>query len=520
MCTGLALANVVLSSRAFGVARSGRDIRNLKEVTVPILAARRVPDVVTAISGDRTLDAQVAELFANERMGSAAQASCVVVRQEGRTLLARNPTTPVIPASTMKLMVASTVLRELDPDSRFITEVRSAAAPTDGSVAGDVFFIGGGDPLLATKPYLATFSRQPQIATSLEQLADDVVAAGVKQINGSIVGHDRRYDDLRRVPTWKANYTTDGEVGPISALSVNDSFVASVTTTKKRATRAVWKGASEPPADAARVLTALLVERGVVVTGEPRSATVSESLPSNVIAQIASPPLSEIVGEMLSESDNNTAESLLKELAFSSTGLGTTAVGAEFMKASFEKRGYPIDQLTFVDGSGLDRSNRVTCAVMVGSIEESISLFRDLLPIAGTSGTLSNRMKGDEIRGKLRAKTGTLNGVSALVGEVDIGGGRTLDFALVLNELTPGVPGVATGDALSIAVSQYPQVSAKSPTLDVAAIEPYPFVTTDLGSPKRLPIADTSTGSDSTVTVSTVTTSTSPADSTTTSVTP
>ncbi len=515
LSTALALVNVAVMSRTFGVSPAGRDIRNLNELKINLLSARRIPDLVAGVGGDRVIDARVRELFQNERMGAAAsKASCVVVRQDGRTILAKNPATPVLPASTMKLILASTLLSELDPAAPFVTQVRAAAPAKDGVLNGDLFFVGGGDPLLATKPYLDTFSRQPQIATSMETLADDIVKAGVKQITGSIVGHDRRYDDQRSVASWKQSYTASGEIGPISALSVNDSFVvtAGARTTRRRAAaaRPVWKAAVDPPAEAAAVLTALLTERGVTIVGEARSATAQDSLPTEVIAEIASPPLSEVVGEMLSESDNNTAESLLKELAFQKRGLGTTASGVELEKASLKRRGYPIDDVVLIDGSGLDRANRVTCAILVGAVEESIDTIRDLLPVAGLSGTLSGRMKGDEIKGRVRAKTGTLDGVSSLAGEVDIAGGRTLDFAMVLNELSPGVQGVATGDELAIALSKYPQLSPKDArdaaglsaqlaTAEVKTMEPFPYRAQARASgsvgPAGLPRADTSTGS-------------------------
>jgi serine-type D-Ala-D-Ala carboxypeptidase/endopeptidase (penicillin-binding protein 4) len=515
-CTAVALADVVLLSRAFGVPKSGRDTRNLSQVKANLLSARRTPDMVAGAAGDQVVSARVQELFGNERMGTATASSCTVVRQDGRTLMARNANVPVIPASTMKLIVASTVLTELDPATQFITEVRARTGPTAGVLQGDLYFIGGGDPLLATSPYLSTFSRQPQIATPLETLADDIVAAGVMTITGSIIGHDRRYDDLRSVPTWKSSYLTQGEVGPISALSVNDSFVVSdraaakakavpaVTdgsTTKKKIVRPVWKAATDPGAQAAAVLGDLLVERGVTISGEPRSSLATESLPPLLVAQIASPPLRDIVGQMLSESDNNTAESLVKELAFNTSGLGSTVGGTAEMKASLERRGYPTGQLTLVDGSGLDRGNRVTCAVLVGAVEESIEFIRQLLPVSGTSGTLSGRMKSDEIKGKVRAKTGTLNGVSALAGEVDVGGGRTVDFAMVLNDLPPGVLGVATGDELAIALSRYPQLAPKtvenaagrtpvSPTAAVNELEPYPYAR-GARPEQPLPVVDT-----------------------------
>ncbi len=502
---GTAAANTVLLTRGFGEAPDGVDTRNLRELSVNLLSARRAPDIIAGVGGDRVLDARMAELFLNERMGTAASSSCIVVRQDGRTVLARNPNLAVLPASTMKLILASTVLTELDPNSRFVTEAKAATQPVNGVLSGDLYFVGGGDPLLATENYLSTFVRQPQIATPLEQLVDDIVKTGVKEINGSVVGHDRRYDDLRSVPSWKPSYLTQGEVGPISALSVNDSFIVTTASTRRRTRQPVWKAAEDPPSQAAAVLTSMLKARGIKIAGEPRTAEPTESVPSEILATLSSPALGEIVGQMLSESDNNTAESLLKELAYSKKELGTTADGIEVMKESLQKRGYPIGDLTLVDGSGLDRSNRVTCSVLIGAVEESISQIRKLLPVSGTSGTLSARMKGPEVLGKVRAKTGSLNGVSALAGEVDLLDGRTLNFAMVLNELPDGSPGVATGDEVAIALSRYPQVAPKTAknaagrepltaTAEVKEMEPYAYRAPKNPAVLALPKGDTTSG--------------------------
>src|SRR5690606_7760656 len=103
------------------------------------------------------------------------------------------------------------------------TVVRGAA-PVDGVVTGDLHLVGGGDPVLATNPYADRFPRQPQLRTDIESLADAVVAAGVRRVEGSVVGDESRYDAQRYVAGWPGRYLDQNVVGPLSALSVNDSF--------------------------------------------------------------------------------------------------------------------------------------------------------------------------------------------------------------------------------------------------------------------------------------------------------
>jgi serine-type D-Ala-D-Ala carboxypeptidase/endopeptidase (penicillin-binding protein 4) len=143
---------------------------------------------------------------------------------------------------------------------------------------------------------------------------------------------------------------------------------------------------------------------------------------------------------------------------------GTTAGGLEVVRAVLTEEGINPADLTLVDGSGLDRGNKVTCMALVQAIEVAPESLRTLLPVGGESGTLAARMKADGVRGKVRAKTGTLNGVSALVGDIETQGAGRVEFAMVLNELPPGVPGVATGDELAVAVAAYPQYLPTPPT--------------------------------------------------------
>ena len=186
-----------------------------------------------------------------------APGSCLVVAVDGTPVFDDAGATSVIPASNMKLVTAAVALEVLGAEHRFTTEVRADAPPAGGVVAGDLYLVGGGDPVLGTEPYVAAAAAQvtyPQpYVTPLEALADQIVAAGVRQITGSVLGDDSRYDAERFVPSWPASYATSREAGPLGALLVNDGGRRSHPA-QRRLTRRV-RGAA--------VLTQLLRERGV-----------------------------------------------------------------------------------------------------------------------------------------------------------------------------------------------------------------------------------------------------------------
>jgi D-alanyl-D-alanine carboxypeptidase/D-alanyl-D-alanine-endopeptidase (penicillin-binding protein 4) len=173
-----------------------------------------------------------------------------------------------------------------------------------------------------------------------------------------------------------------------------------------------------------------------------------------IVASTQSIPLLDVVAEMLSESDNMTAETLLKNVGVAGSGSGSTASGAAALRRSLALGGATEKELAALkmdDGSGLSRDDRASCRLLLGAIRDQ-PLDGPLvkgLAVMGESGTLKERLRNSPARGKVLAKTGTLNGVSALVGLARGDDGVTRRFALVLNGLTSGADGLRTGDALA-----------------------------------------------------------------------
>ncbi|MDQ6910441.1 MAG: D-alanyl-D-alanine carboxypeptidase/D-alanyl-D-alanine-endopeptidase, partial [Actinomycetota bacterium] len=396
----------------------------------PVLSLRRVPALVSRAVGDAKLRKALDSLTRDPALGGATDQSCLSVRDtHGRTLYTKNSGSPLIPASNLKLLTATAALDRLGAEFRYTTELKAPAAPgPDGAIGGDLWLVGSGDPLLGTADFAAVagYQRRPRLTTSLEALADKAVAAGLRRVDGRIVGDETRYDAQRYVPTWSPTYIRDSEVGPLSALTVNGGFVR-------------WDppvlAAPDPPANAASVLTGLLRARGVTIAGDGASGRAAEG--SVTVAALSSPPVIDILGVMLRESDNTAAELIVKELGTRFGGSGTTAAGVEVIRGAIGSLGAPTTGFAAVDGSGLDRSDRVSCDLLQATLAKSGDqgpIGRDL-PTAGRDGTLAKRFVGTPAAGRVRAKTGSLRGVIGLSGWVTADGGRLVQFSLLANEL-------------------------------------------------------------------------------------
>ncbi|MEZ5180593.1 MAG: D-alanyl-D-alanine carboxypeptidase [Acidimicrobiales bacterium] len=180
-----------------------------------------------------------------------------------------------------------------------------------------------------------------------------------------------------------------------------------------------WCGCS-PPGNPPRL------DRGGSGTA-PRGATA--------LAGVDSPPVSDLVDEMLLRSDNHIAEQLLKELGVVAEGRGETAAGARAVAAWTASVGAATPGSVVVDGSGLDPTNATSCQGLVAALDAlgPDGVVGRGLPVAGRTGTLAGRFAATAAAGRLRAKTGTLDDVRALAGFVELPEGGTATFAFVAN---------------------------------------------------------------------------------------
>ncbi|CAB4940351.1 unannotated protein [freshwater metagenome] len=200
--------------------------------------------------------------------------------------------------------------------------------------------------------------------------------------------------------------------------------------------------------------------RGIRVTGAARSGRAPATTVE--VARVTA-NLGDIVIEMLGQSDNFTAESLTKELGFKVGGEGSTAAGVAATRDILAKAGLPLDNVSIVDGSGLDRSNRLTCTLLAAVLERlgAASDIAKALPVAGKSGTLAERFVGSAAAGRIRAKTGSLRNSRALAGFADAGAAsdqRTLTFAYIANQTNLNIDAnLKVQDQLGLGLVSYPQ---------------------------------------------------------------
>lgn len=376
-----------------------------------LLSARRTPTVLSVTMRTGRVVRAIQSFVPAVPVGG-----CLSVSWKGQVIAEKAVTEPLVPASTMKVLTASAALEVLGKDHVFETAVHGTIDGSGG--VASLYLVGGGDPVLVSADYPPTERYPTMSGTSLEQLADAIVAAGVKSV-GTIIGVDNRYDAERYVAQWDPSLR-GVEGGPIGALLVNDGVV--VGETVKR----------DDPAIAAAVQFAkLLKQRAVAVQADPRHDVLPADTPR--IAAVQSQPLPAILAEMLTNSDNNTAELLLKEMGLAKKNSGSTAAGSGVVAEVLKSRGLEPGSVV-VDGSGLSRENRISCATLTAILLREVGSFPEMMAVAGVSGTLREALQEENIKGRLSGKTGTLSDVKALAGYVATGADEPVVFAMILNK--------------------------------------------------------------------------------------
>jgi serine-type D-Ala-D-Ala carboxypeptidase/endopeptidase (penicillin-binding protein 4) len=345
--------------------------------------------------------------------------SCLKVVTDSKTIVNVNTNRALIPGSNIKLLTGAVALDVLGPERKYSTKMLGVVA---GSVVrGDLWLIGGGDPLLTTRLYPLTEKYPTITPTDVEKLVDALIALGVTAIEGSVVGDESLYDVERYVPSW-GDGIRSVEAGPLGALMINDG---AVTGSPIKPTN--------PALAAAIEFTSLLASRGIAVRDAPEVGIASSNTP--LIASLESVSIREVVTEMLVNSDNNTAELLVKEIGRVSRGSATRIDGLNVIASKIAEWGLPGEGVALLDGSGLDRTNYLTCEVLAQLLvrDGQSGLVTTALATAGKTGTLRDVFLSGPGSGTMRAKTGTLNGVKSLTGMFPLDDGRSTVFALIMN---------------------------------------------------------------------------------------
>jgi D-alanyl-D-alanine carboxypeptidase/D-alanyl-D-alanine-endopeptidase (penicillin-binding protein 4) len=362
----------------------------------------------------------------------------------GELLFGRSQAQPATPASTDKLLTAAAVLDAYGPDHRITTSV------VQGSNPQEIMLVGAGDPFLTTKRE----GKGDTAAASLAELADgaaeylkrEAQTGGEVPVQPavSLVFNDNLFSGPRTAPSWPSTYVSSGLVSPITALMVDGGG-----------------GSSDPSLAAAQAFATLLRERGIAVAAVPKRTS---STGGERIAATTSAPLNIGVGYTLAASDNTAAEVLAHLAGVKHGGSGSFAGGVAAVNQTLTNLGVSSSGVRLVDGSGLSRDNEIPAEV-IGQVLNKAATAASAsmwpiaygIPIAGFTGTLTDRFTTPAAlpgRGEVRAKTGTLTGVSALAGLVTDASGDLLTFVFMAPQASDVLKTQAVWDAASSSLAQ------------------------------------------------------------------
>ncbi len=340
------------------------------------------------------LQARLARALRVPHVAPAQSAAVALDLTSGSVLYAQNPARSLAPASNEKLPLTYAALVTLGPTYRIETDVLGEGEQDGTIFNGALVLKGNGDPTLSS--------------AGLRSLAAQVRAYGIRSVTDGIVGDETWFDARRTVAGWKPRFFIE-ESPPLSALIVNRARVGRYVT-------------RTPALAAATAFRDALRAAGVTVEGTIRLGRVDDfSIP---IAQIDSPPLATIIRFMDRQSDNFTAEMLLKQLGAVELDRGTSSAGASVVMEALAEAGVPMAGVRVVDGSGLSRLDRLTANALAALLQVAWSdpnvrpAFLAALPVAGVNGTLEDRLRKPPARGRVLAKTGTTSDASALSGYV------------------------------------------------------------------------------------------------------
>lgn len=330
-----------------------------------------------------------------------------------------------VPASTAKVLTALAALSALGGERTLPTTVLQPEP-------GRLVLVAGGDMMLAEQAGdPAAVMGHAGLADLAAQVARSLALAGTTSV--SLAFDDTLFTGAAIHPSWKPSDVAAGYVAAVAPMAVQ---VAKTDPAEEYPARY-----PDPAADAAARFAALLTAQGVTVSTPVRGRAPEGS---TEVGRVESAPLADVVEYVLHVSDNSVAEALGRLVAVE-RGLpatfegATTAVLAEVATLGVDTSGATLD-----DCSGLSASSlvppRLLVDVLLRAQEEQVGLVPLLadLPVGGWQGTLTDRFTTGPARGLLRAKTGSLPGVTSLAGTLQTTSGRLLAFAVLADATPPG----------------------------------------------------------------------------------
>ena len=422
-------------------------------------------------------------------------------------LFSLNPDILLVPASTAKLVTVAAAAEAVGWDYRYETTVSATGPISRGVLHGDLLVVGSGDPTIGGRAGAGLFSWVAAIR-----------AAGVRRIEGRIIGDDNAVEEPRPQLAWAwddLGYSTGAVFGALN-LAENRIFltiapgpaigtpthisvepqatsrpIANRSLTSQRgSTTALWPeqrpgetyvtidgtlavgaspvtlavSAGNPTAWFVDVLRHQLATAGIEITGRAYDVDDLESAvptaSASVLHRHRSEPLSTIVQPLLKESINLYAEAALR-LNVPPGVFPTNDAALAAVTARLSSWGAPAGSHQLVDGSGLSRRDALTANTImtvltrVADPSGASPLLRGL-PVAGVDGSLAQRMRGTAAAGNVRAKTGTMSNSRSLAGYVTSRDGERLAFVILVNNFEgTGAQATSAIDAMAVRLANF-----------------------------------------------------------------
>lgn len=458
------------------------------------------------------LGQRITTLLADPALGAGVWGVEARALTTGDTLVSVNPHLLLMPASTAKTFTLAATAAALGWDYRFETRAIPVGTIKDGVLDGDLLVVGSGDPSVGDWDGSA--------ATMFSSWTTQLKQLGITTIGGRIVGNDDAFADEGLGAGWMWDDMAYGYSAPTSGLQFNEgtahiqidpgaaagepavlsldppharvpvvnrvvtgatgsatrlalgalprtpgaTLTGSIGLDSARQVREVSVG--NPTLYFANAVRSALIANGIDVFG---GAVDADDLvdppvpgPQHPVIRWQSAPLSTLADTLMKRSQNMYAETFLRTLGIATTRVGTADAGLGALRNALAAWGVPASEVQLADGSGLSRYDLVTADATVAVLAHVYSdaglrgPFIASLPVAGTAGTLANRLKGTAADGVVRAKTGSFTNAHAVAGFTTTADGEPVAFAIIANNY--GVPGAAIDratDAVMLALTTF-----------------------------------------------------------------
>ncbi len=489
--------------------------------------ARSAPAEPTRSSNGSSLKANLDRIVGDPSYSGAQVGLEVREAKSGKVLYAHNANARLNPASNTKLLTSTAAMKTLGKGHRFATQVLSNGLPSDGTVHGNLYLKGGGDPTTLAKDY--------------DQLAKMVARRGVHKVTGNLIADDS-YFDSRRLGQWwtwddepyyyqaqisglTAAPNTDYDAGTVMVkispgkhpgdkakvslqpktdyVTINDKAKTGTKGSSDTAdavrrhgnntidvtgsipagadTDTVWSTVWEPTKYAAGLFRQALAKHGIKLAGKLRTGKTPSR--ARRLAVHRSMTLGKMLTPWLKLSNNMHSEHVTKTMGRKTADHGTWSAGLAAIKKDVRGFGVDTDDIRMVDGSGLSRGDQISAhqiTTLLRGVQDRpwFKTWYDALPIAGKSkrmvgGTLRYRMAGTAAAGNLHGKTGSLTGVSGLSGYVTDNAGKRLVFSMLSNNYLVGSV-QSLEDAVGVTLADYDGTSTKRVPVASTKSQPKP----------------------------------------------